>query len=130
MRKKIIKHPAALVAPKTLREALERVVENAKRSRKTTKYRTPNGNMCALGHFFTEDQIKDIIKEKCNGKVVFSLVDKFGKNNIEFMTGMSVNQANELQRINDNYGPDTIRRHLAPILKSGYGSIGFTEFKL
>jgi len=126
-----INHPAVAVAPKTLREALERIVENARKSKNLVRqYKSATGAMCAIGHFFTDEQLTEIKDKKANGFNIARIVEVFGSNNIEFMTGLTKHQAEAVQQLNDFLGPRKVCIEIGRILNEGVGNIYGVSFDL
>jgi len=126
-----INHPAVAVAPKTLREALERIVENAKKSKNLVrKYKSATGPMCAIGHFFTDEQLAEIKEGRLNGSSLSSVAQAFGSDNIEFMTGLTFRQAEAVQQLNDFLGPRKVCIEIERILNEGVGNIYGVSFDL
>lgn len=131
-------HPALEQAPKSLREALERIVAYAKKNGLKQLVYADNftGRCCAIGQFFTPEQIQEIKDAKnrdgnsLNGERIDAVVKRFGEKNIEAMTGMTVEQATAIQIVNDNIGEEKLIGGIQAILKSGYGYIYGVKFDL
>lgn len=127
----VLNQPALDQAPKTLRAALKRALAYAKKNNLSTcMYRNAVGNPCIVGQFFTGEQIDEIVAAGHNGMSVFSVASKFGRKNIQAMTGMSVDQAEALQRLNDKLGKTRLIEEISAVLKTGNGVIFNTHFDL
>ena len=96
--------PTLETAPKTLRESIERIVSYAANRRLANGWYVDPANhyqTCAIGLFFTAEQRRDILARGLNGELVTFVAKEIGVPNIEAMTGMSIEQATAIQRMND-----------------------------
>jgi hypothetical protein len=132
---------------RTLRQALQHIVDGIERDEIAPaggcKYVNDrhDGKPCVIGSLFTPEQRKELAgtRNPINGKRFNSspvwnerLLAHFGRRNIEFMTGMSVHQASELQALWDLETTITgaFVTTVKKILATGKGRIGAAEFDL
>jgi hypothetical protein len=98
-------------------ESLQHIIDQAKKSKigpnvrkgdptMSCFYQYPSGNNCAIGSLFSEAQLKEI---NCsddpwhghNEESIAGLALRFGKKNVETVTGMSVPELTRLQHTHD-----------------------------
>jgi hypothetical protein len=131
------KHPALEQAPKTLRQALERIVAYGEKNEMAFRqYLDDEGCHCAIGQFFTPAQLAEIRKTPVlgldatlNSRRVEKLAEVFGKQNIEAMTGMNLAQAKTIQYLND-FAHSELLPAIRAVLNGEKCSIRTVEFGL
>ena len=95
--------------PRTKRQALEHVLSEFNAGRLGAMggfgcaYESSDGKHCAVGCLFTPKQIAWIKDHNLNHSGVSTLIDVVGKQNIEFMTGMSYFALTDLQSMHDKW---------------------------
>lgn len=111
-------HPALKRAPKSAKEAGRRLIAAYKNSKLQARgkchYTDKNtGKPCAIGHFFTKAQRQWILEQKdifsrsfMNNLDVGSLANEVGRDNIEAMTGMSLEMCMDIQAAFDGFDGD------------------------
>lgn len=65
------------------------------------QYTYESGNHCAVGSLFSEAQLKLIDEGNENNSNIQVIAETFGKNNVEAVTGMTVNELRTLQSVHD-----------------------------
>jgi len=60
------------------------------------------GSYCAVGCLFTEAQLDDIRKVGLNNVAVDELAKYVGEENLKYMTGMTLDELSEMQRMHDS----------------------------
>lgn len=63
---------------------------------------------CSIGCLFTEDQLKDIKRRHLNDASVSKLETHIGTENIQYVTGLSIDELYYIQRMHDNQ-PNAIK---------------------
>lgn len=98
------------VTCRTRKESLMHIMDQARKGKigPTEKddqydcsYRYPSGNCCAVGSLFSKQQLKDIKDRNLNDTKVFLLASRVGESNITTVTGMTVRELDNIQRIHD-----------------------------
>jgi hypothetical protein len=97
------------VVPATFHDALKKILHDVStgrihsdahrsyRVRRPTTHGLATPCMCAIGTFFTDEQLDRIKEARTNGVRTWTLADKFGHENFEAMTGMPVRYAAVIQ---------------------------------
>jgi len=76
--------------------------EQALKGDKDCMYTYPNKNCCVVGAMFTDAQRQDIMNRGLNAHSVFGLKNHIGRENLEFVTGLTHNELDALQGIHDS----------------------------
>jgi len=129
-------HPALEQAPKNLREALERIRDYAKENPvlPACMYQGRSGLRRIIGQFFTQAQLDYIKAHKdkdgisLNHTTVRGMAVAIGKENIEAMTGMTVEQAHALQYQFDNFPRLEFLKRLDAVLRGEKAAFDFYIF--
>lgn len=118
--------------PRTLEESLNLIVDNAE-SRTVVRGAYSRGDkMCSIGCLFTSAQLQWIKKNKANQYRIAALCEKIGAGNFKAMTGMTVKQAQSIQKMNDTsvLGGMKVLNNARVILARRSGNFDGTVFML
>ena len=106
------------LAPKTLREALERIVAYILPTDSSTCYYTHplTNRCCAIGQFFPRELRDDLILRELNGNTIYKLAREYLEEKLIFeMTAMTVAQCGAIQNMFDE-SPSAVKRVIQKIL--------------
>lgn len=109
-----LQHPALANAPKNALEAYERLLKafthDELQPLGNCQYSDSDSKPCAVGYFFTPEQRADIKSRGANDITIDYVQDSVGVENIESMTGMTMDQCIEVQRQFDKFGSNDAYR--------------------
>lgn len=125
-------HPAVAAAPKTLREAVERIVATHDAGKLGRMAYRLMDQFCAIGCLLTPEQHDHIASWSMNTYSAHNLDHAVGQDNLDFMTCMTPHQRRVIQLRNDISASSqkNLILDLRLLLKDGWRKIGGIIFDL